>query len=307
MKVSKLASFQLSLFSILLWTSCISDSNKEESLDTKTSSPNTEINLQVPQPMDDSESHTGEILIEKINYLETGEIFITLDFKDWNDRSFLDSKSDSIISDKGFAIRNHIPFDIGIEYLETYMIDGISLFSAKHEMLGKAQIARFEKLDGLVTDYIAVLKSEQQLREKAIYGINGPSSFIANFESFKSEISKTRERELKFTPKAQRKLSEVNIPKYNMSLIFSNEVNKDLSSTSKILKLNLSDENMLGVFRSKDIVVLDLTPLPVQVNQYPLILLRVGRPSSDLIWDTPAVFHGNEYKMTGRIVELEKF
>ena len=70
-----------------------------------------------------------------------------------------------------------------------------------------------------------------------------------------------------------------------------------------------SDKGMIKLAETNnEYSIWELSPVKIQVNNHPVLLLWLGYPETDIEWYSPAVFDGSQFIITNdRIIDLTKF
>ena len=263
---------------------------------------------------DDTEGN--RILVDRIHLFETGEPYVWVGLKEgfnWRAMDSLKKYADSVIFQDDFETkRTRYPWDKAHEYLDLELLDGITIFNYQHQNFGKSRLKRIEYHEDVLGDqFVGILEPTDQLVGNKFYGINEVDQFVNDLESRTvndSEIKDSIKKHIGIDSKYQWELSSWMIYPYNLTYTFYSFVSNEEKEKSFLIETNSKLENRVMSEITNDYSIMELTPVPIQLNKRPLLLLWVGPPETDIEWFTPAVFNGVYYEITNnRILELNQF
>lgn len=219
---------------------------------------------------------------------------------------FLKNKADSVIVSETFLTRKKLPDDITSQYFDLQNIQKIRIYNSEHELVSVATFKRVEYYEDMIDGmFIAVFEPEKDqilhLKETSLYCLSENAvSFVEKIKS--EEIVKKQ-----WTEKIRRKIY---FNQDNLLTIKHFEVKMDAKDKLTLLSLQNPETKKMSTYLleqngpelvilqqfEKDFVIWDLLPIPVSVNNKPVLLVEIVRPETDFTGYVLAVFNGNNYR-----------
>jgi len=238
---------------------------------------------------------------------ETSEFFTALFFKDGfeePDEEVLASKLDSLVFSEEDWSRERLPMSEARRMLVLSGLDTIFIFNRRHQLVSKATLSRVEYLwDGMEGYFIGVFNGDKKFsaQTEELYGVS--SHYLplktAAFACEEIEDEKLNNKLLgslhidPFSTWDMRHF-KVNPDKATYSIVSTYKLNSE-EGQSYLTELKNNEVKILGQ-QTNDYHFLNILPLPMQVNNQPLLLISAGYPSSDFLWDYLAAFDGSSYQ-----------
>lgn len=257
-----------------------------------------------------------KILIDKVHYFpSTNEAYMWIGFKegyDWKALDTLKKYADSVIYDDGETKRTNYPMNEAKKYLDLELLDGVYIFNEFHQKLGSSKIKRVEFFEDLLGDqFIVILQPQSRLVGNSYYGINGYSNFIKGLVSKEVKNDEMDFIVKKYIDKNSHIdwcLEHVKVDLYN-SIYSYYSFAGDIGEKSFLLETNQTTKNISTLAEiTNDFSIWDLTPVSIEINEKPVLLLWLGVPETDIEWYSPAIYDGSKYQIKNtRKIELKKF
>jgi hypothetical protein len=236
---------------------------------------------------------------------ETHEFYTALFYKDghqYPDEDLLESKLDSVIILDDDWGRERLPMQEARRILALSGMDTLSVFNRRHENICHCPLTRVEYLwNGLESYFVAVFKYDNDTFEQTeeLYGIS--ASFRDYNGSPAEEITDRSLDEYLKTKLNMKRGIDWNMRHYRVSSpanIFSIASSYSMESNESMSYLTIVENDSIRVLNMEvnNFHYLNILPLPVKVNDKPLLLISAGYPSSDVIWDYLAFFDSAAYQ-----------
>jgi hypothetical protein len=279
------------------------DAGKNQTISKiRSSSVGSRVSLQRPQSPDSS------LYIGYVDYFpDTREFYTALFFQEgheYPDEELLESKLDSVIVYEEDWGRERLPMEEAEKFLVLSNLDTLYIFNREHTLVATATFKRVEYLwNGLENYFIAVFTSDGKLEAQTeeLYGIS------AGYAGFELTAFSAKEIE-------DRRLNENLVEKLHINPAlhcdmrhFKLTAKEDTYSVISAYASHSNEGESLLTFLGKDEVkilnreinnfhFLNILPLPIEVNEKPLLLISAGYPSSDVLWDYLAGYNGVSYE-----------
>ncbi|MEO9870097.1 hypothetical protein [Ekhidna sp.] len=259
------------------------------------------------------QTDSSQILIVPVyNFVPTSEAYVFLNFNEgysYDSMTMVKSHLDSVVFDDMETRRRRLPMNKAKAFLDLSLLDSISIFNYSHEFKSMARLKRVEYLDANITGGFVAVFDTPGLKEWELYGISGTSDFI---EGFKSEYfeDKTLNQAIK------EKVNPGNLRAYDVTHVNLHSYGKTLSAYScgdyidnhkSYLIETIGDQHEVLFELDDDYTIWDIIPIPIQLNRYPVLLVRLGKPETDFIWYLPVIFDGTKYQLAKEKVVLSNF
>jgi hypothetical protein len=238
---------------------------------------------------------------------ETQEFFTALFFKDGfdePDEEMLASKLDSLIFSEEDWSRERLPMKEAQRMLVLSGLDTIYIFNRRHQLVSKATLSRVEYLwDGMEGYFIGVFDGDKEfsVQTEELYGISSHylPLRVPAFSCDEIEDEKLNNKllgKLHIDPFANWDMRhfKINPEKVTYSIVSTYKMNSE-EGQSYLTELRNNEVKVLSQ-QTDDYHYLNILPLPMQVNNQPLLLISAGYPSSDFLWDYLAAFDGSSYQ-----------
>lgn len=238
---------------------------------------------------------------------ETKEFYTSLFYKDGYadpDEELLEMKLDSVIFSEEDWSRERLPMEEAKKMLVLSGLDTIYIYNRRHQLISKGLLTRVEYLwDGLEGSFIGVFESDGKMKEQTeeLYGISenfkesDHSSFVWE-EVEDHDLNSTLIDKLNIDASLHWDMRHFrtapNATTY--SIISSYKMNSD-EGVSYLTALENNEVKVLNQ-QLNDYHYLNILPLPIHMNDKPLLLISAGYPSSDILWDYLAAFDGTSYE-----------
>ena len=265
--------------------------------------------------IDNEEVISDKILVDRVHYFdETDELYIWLSYKegyDWKAKDTIKSHADSVIYQEGSIIRTRFPMDMAIKYFDLQLLNGIVIFNESHESQGVSKIKRIEYFEDVMGDsFICILETPNKLRGNTFYGINGTSDFITSLSDHKVNddvLANLIRNQIKVGIRDGWRFEMVKVEPYDLTYAFYSFLSDSSEEKTYLFEID-SDEITIVNEITNDFNIWELSPVSVQVNNRPILLLWLGLPETDIEWYSPAVFDGEKFDITNRrIIDLSKY
>ena len=254
----------------------------------------------------DSSLYIGEIG----TFVETGEVYTPVYYHGHLETEglydTLRKQTDSLIFEDIERRRSRLPIEIAEKYFELSGLDSIYVY-AKGELVGKAKFIRVEHLDDVIEgEYVAVFKwiGSSTVPHQLDYCISaGQHNYKAVnmlYENIENE-DLTKNILEKFAPDAERvwKVVHTRIVPYRSvysAISFQSGLFLIETKEGQSRILNAVNENW---------VISNITPVHLEINGKPILLLTMGVIDTDFIWTSLAIFSGEQYAFyTHRLKDL---
>jgi hypothetical protein len=236
---------------------------------------------------------------------ETHEFYTALFYKDgheYPDEDLLQSKLDSVIILDDDWGRERLPMEEARRILVLSGMDTLSVFNRRHENICDCPLTRIEYLwNGLESYFVAVFKYDNDSFEQTeeLYGIS------ADFRDYNGapaeEITDRSLDEYVKTKLNMKKSIDWDMRHYRVSSpasILSIASSYSMESNEAMSYLTVVENDSISVLNMEvnNFHYLNILPVPVKVNDKPLLLISAGYPSSDVIWDYLAFFDSTAYQ-----------
>lgn len=229
---------------------------------------------------------------------ETKEFYTSLYYRadEVDDDGALDQLLDSTVYEDAETTRKRLPLAAAAKWFVTEDIHKLFIYNNLHEPVTAASLVRIEKLDGPVeSEFIAVYKPET-IDVQDNMGYYGITSKDHGYQVMPVSIREVKEQELDRAVIQHLNMGtqELRISHYKISP--ENSVYSAVSSEreSYITELKGSDLKVLAE-RHNDTFFAGILPLPIQVNEKPLLLVEEAVQESDVAWSYLAVFQDSAY------------
>ncbi|MGL1889842.1 MAG: hypothetical protein OCD76_25235 [Reichenbachiella sp.] len=246
------------------------------------------------------------ILIDRIHYFpSTNEAYMWVGFKegyDWKALDTLKTFADSVVFDDGEVKRTRYPMNIAREYLNLELLDNVHVFNNSHQSQGLSSIQRIEYFEDVLGDqFIVILNTPKKLTGDSFYGISGTTNFITNLSSKiinDEELAASIKSHINLTSVYDWRMGNISIDPYNSTYSFYSFASEN-GEKSFLLEIDETTKKITTMSEiTNDYSIWEITPVPIQINRKPVLLLWLGVPETDIEWYSPAVYDGKKYKIT---------
>lgn len=234
-----------------------------------------------------------------VNYFpETKEFYTSLYYRadEVDDGDALDQLLDSTVYEDGETTRKRLPLATASKWFVTEDIHKLYVYNDLHELVTAASLVRIEKLDGpLESEFIAVYKPETVVAEDeaSYYGITSKDH---GYQVMPVSIRAVEGAELDQAIIQHLKGGSQELRMSHYKILPGNVVYSAVSSErdSYITELKASNLKVLAE-RHDDTFFSGILPLPIQLNERPLLLVDEAVQESDVAWSYLAVFQDSTY------------
>lgn len=245
----------------------------------------------------DSTLYIGEIA----TFVETGEVYTPVYYRSHlQTEGIYDSlreQTDSLIFEDIERRRSRLPIEIAKKYFELSGLDSIHVY-AKGYLVGKARFIRVEYLDDVIAgEYVAVFRwdgsstAPHQLDYCISAGQHKYKAVNMLYENIDNE-DLTMDILNKFAPEAEQVWNVV-----HMRIMPDGSVYSAISLQSRLLLLETEEgQSRILSTVNEDWVISGITPVHLEINGKPILLLRMGVKDTDFIWTSLAIFSGEQYE-----------
>jgi hypothetical protein len=239
---------------------------------------------------------------------ETKEFYTALFYKEGYenvDEEILEPKFDSvIISDVDWG-RERLPMEEADKMLVLSGLDTIYIYNRRHQLISKAPLSRVEYLwNGLESYFIGVFKCGGTVTEQAeaLYGIsyNYPGFNASSFSAEEIEddkLNKSLIGKLNIDPAMNWNMRHFRTKPHEATYSIISSYAMDSNEAQSYLTAIENSEVTILNQEFNNFHFLNILPLPMEVNDKPLLLISAGYPSSDVLWDYLAAFDGTTYEV----------
>ncbi len=238
---------------------------------------------------------------------ETHEFYTAVFYREgreYPDEDLLESKLDSVIVYDDDWGRERLPIAEAGELLVLEGLDTLAIYNRMHEEICKCPLTRIEYVwNGLESYFIAVFKADDDFpgQTQELYGIS--ADFPGEYQTmFMAEEL----RDDTFNRFLLRKMDAADTSRWSMRhyrLTPPEAMYSVLSSWSADGNrtrsyLTYFERNKVEILNEEvdNFHYLNILPIPVYMNGKPLLLVSVGYPSSDVLWDYLAGYDGSQYE-----------
>jgi hypothetical protein len=238
---------------------------------------------------------------------ETKEFYTALFYRDGfenPDEEYLATQLDSVIfSDEDWA-RERLPIEEARKMLVMTGLDTIYIYNRQHHFISKGYFTRVEYLwDGLESYFIAVFKPDinftAQTEELYAVSSNYAGLDVPGFacqEIDDQQLNKTLLRKLKIDLSLTWDIRHFRIKPTGATYSIVSSYKMDSEEGQSFLTATENNDVSILNKEINDFHYLNILPLPMEVNNKPLLLISAGYPSSDVLWDYLAAFDGKRYE-----------
>lgn len=235
---------------------------------------------------------------------ETKEFYISLYYRadEVADDGALDQLLDSTVFEDAETTRKRLPLTAAEKWFVTEDIHKLFIYNNLHEPVTAASLVRIEKLDGPVeSEFIAVYKPETVAGVQENMGYYGITSKDHGYQVMPGSIREVKEPELDRAVIQHLNMGTQELTISHYKILPENSVYSAVSSEreSYITELKGSDFKVLAE-RHDDTFFAGILPLPIQVNEKPLLLVEAAVQESDVAWSYLAVFQDSAYVPANR-------
>ncbi|GAB5526124.1 MAG: hypothetical protein Roseis2KO_39960 [Roseivirga sp.] len=256
------------------------------------------------------QSKGQEVFVSQATYLErTNEISIKAREKKnikltENIADRLIEEADSIIIKEEYEIRERLPIE-AYNYLDTTGYSKVYYFNSSHELLATASFIRFEYVEDALQAYFTATfaieerKSDSPLSFDLSDYVMSNAAFQTLTKGFTSKIEETRTNlPVKLTSALNIKRTDVidasvldwNGPEKLHAITYgdfnTNEYQSYFVSGSSE-KVLYSEASTFSFY--------EVRPLPLIINNYPVLLCRKGKPDTDWVWSEMMYYDGETF------------
>jgi len=275
----------------------------------KLSGRKTAVDMEKALPDDERSYFDSTFYVGYVDYFpETREFYTSLFYKEgheYPDEDLLESKLDSVIIVDDDWGRERLPIEEARKILVLDGLDSLSIYNRRHELICTASLTRVEYLwNGLESYFIAVFESDTTDFEQTeeLYGISASHKSFTTASFAEKEINDVGLNEflikkLKITRSVAWDMRHyrINPPGTIYSVISA----YSMTSNEAYSYLTSMENNEVSILNEEvdNYHFLNILPVPVRINEKPLLLISAGYPSSDVIWDYLAEYDGTRYEM----------
>ena len=295
----------LCVFLLLIITSCTQrgrpvEDKSDLSVSSQPSAGAEDDTADAPESNDDLRYHPDSTFyIGFVNYFpETKEFYTSLYYRadEVDDGDALDQLLDSTIYEDAETTRKRLPMTVARKWFVTDDIHKLYVYNSLHELVTAASLVRIEKLDGVIeSEFIAVYKPEAFIAEDqaSYYGITSKDH---GYQVMPVSIREVKDPELDQSIIQHLKPGTQEFSISHYKILPGNVVYSAVSSEreSYITELKASNFKILAE-RHDDTFFSGILPLPIQVNERPLLLVDEAVQESDVAWSYLAVFEDSTY------------
>ncbi len=301
---------RLALLPVLIVIACTSPTTPDREL-TETPSvarlPSTS-NRSIETPPDDRDLRdTANIAFDSSLYIgevsmfpETGEVYTSVYYHEGVVMEglfdYLQAQTDSVIYEDGEIRRARLPTSTARKYFNLFGLDVISVYQ-NARYVSNARFMRVEYMEGAIDgQFIAVFKPLQSvsLPEELDYCI---SDGAHHYKAIPVAYKEIRDEQL--TEKLLEAFAGDDVRVFRTSHISMSPYQSVYSAVSMQSRLLLIEtergESHILMDLKEDWLISDITPLHLESNGKPILLLRMGINETDMMWSAVAVFSGEAY------------
>ena len=229
------------------------------------------------------------------------EIYTDLYFKDNSDPELYDfvAKSvDSLVYQGDQIKRSAVAYSVADEYFDLRGLFKINVYDSANRFIGTAGFERVEFIEEIIEDgFVAVFRPDKKFCGEPAYCLTNATAVksISNF-TYTSRKTKTVDKKI---------LEELNQP----LSIDLNVVELKLSP-SNITYLVISADTLSFIYKKEDRRLLytspgsenifDVTPIQIEANGEPMLLVGFAVPETDIFWNALMKFNGKQYEVCPR-------
>ena len=236
---------------------------------------------------------------------ETHEFYTALFFRDgheYPDEDLLAARLDSVIVYDDDWGRERLPIEEARNILVLSGLDSLAVYNRDHELICRCPLSRVEYLwNGLENYFIAVFKHADKNFEQTeeLYGIG--SAYVASGKTSAIEFGDASydlflKKKLKLSPSLEWQMRHYRLSSPDRTLSLASAYSMESSEAQSYLILKQGDDVRVLNEEINNFHYLNILPLPLSVNDQPLLLISAGYPSRDVLWDYLAAFQDSTYQ-----------
>lgn len=226
----------------------------------------------------------------------------------WQSLDSLRALSDSIIFEDDEIRRTFIPLDIAETFVDLTKSDTFQLFTMDHRPVGTGHLHHIEYYEDLIeSQFVAILKINDQAKDENLYGICGAPYFLKDFaviETF-DEATVNSVNVIAGDSLTTSWAKDDVILKPDGDIFGFRSFRNEGHEKSVLIKT----EQETGVISklleiSNDYSILEIIPMPFTILDEPVFLLFLGVPETDIRWYGVASITENGYEIGGTLVKI---
>lgn len=254
--------------------------------------------IQIPE---DSSLFISHIM----TFPETSEFYVPLYYLEshWEDTpyEYLSTQLDSLIykNDEEGISRSRLPFNIAKEYFMLSGLSRISVYNKAGDLITDARLVRIEYLEDIIeSEFIAVFKPmiPSWYTEDVAYCFSAtPNNYKLINPSVKEikDASLTTELFKRFEIDSSKVWITQHLQFFQYNSIYSIIA---LDRGSYLIETSESKSTILYETRD-DYSVMEVSPVHIEINNKPVLLITEGKNETDMIWTALAVYSPKGYEV----------
>lgn len=239
---------------------------------------------------------------------ETREFYTSLFYRpghEYPDEDLLQSKLDSVVIFDDDWGRERLPIEEARKMLLLEGLDTLAIYNRNHELICRCPLTRVEYMwNGLENYFIAVFKADRTFpgQTEELYGISTelPTKYFTTFSAEELRDDTFNQfllKKLDIPPADHWDMRHYKIaPPEAMYSVLSSWSDDGMRTHSYLTYFETNKAQVLNE-EVNNFHYLNILPVPVYKNGKPLLLISVGYPSSDVLWDYLAGFDGVQYEV----------
>jgi hypothetical protein len=199
----------------------------------------------------------------------------------------LSSNTDSVIYKEKETLRERVPIAIARENLDLRLLDSLTIYNTDHQLITSAKFSHIEYYQPAVeSGFIAVFKPSPGIKIKGsgFYCIS-PSAQLSLIPPIKEVIDEGITKRIKdefgIRPTHNPISKHILFPQTISTLsIVTGGASKAPNSISYLTELKDDKITLLNSYKDES-VFMDFLPLPLMINDRPVLLVKTGIPETD--------------------------
>ncbi|MEL7147701.1 MAG: hypothetical protein AAFO69_15105 [Bacteroidota bacterium] len=245
-----------------------------------------------------------DFYLNQVRYFKaTNEFYVSLVFNQgvgFESLKVIEAQLDTVVFEDDAEKRTLVPMAVASKYFDLSLLDELTIFDSSLTQIQRSELKRVESLQGQLSDeYIAVFNSDQSQNSQNFFGIGGDvqlrSDIKAKYTKQPALIANI-EQKLSLSPEDQRASSVVEINGTDTQLVLLSYFQFGKGASSYIIEAEKDHAEKL-LETTDEFVIDELLVTPIFHNGKPVLLLYLSVPETDITWNSPAVFEGDQYQI----------
>ncbi|MBK3519619.1 hypothetical protein [Carboxylicivirga marina] len=258
-----------------------------------------------------SKSYSQDLIRVSIPYqISESEIYESVKWKNLNstiDYNNIDEITDSIYYDDMLDEKHmFISTEIGLKYFDLDINENLILFDELGKITGEVKFDHFEYLENMIEGgFYAIYKSINEGTDfsDCTYSLSKSSlKLIDKAYNINQKQIKNFNTDLYYSYETQD--YEYEDQKYQLTLLSSEkepiDYNNRIFDSMLLRSYNGRNDTLLSI--AKQYVLLGLYTVPININDFPIFLFKIGVPDTDYI-DFVTVYNDEEFQISSGVIK----